>query len=262
MTLFEAVLIAIVEGITEFLPISSTGHMIITEKLLGMKADAFTKAYLVNIQFGAILSVVVLYWKRFIKSLDFYYKLLAAFVPTAILGFLLNDHIDALLDNVHVVAITLLLGGILLVFIDRWLDPKEEVEINYRRSFMVGLYQSIAMVPGVSRSAATIIGGMLQGMTRKQAAEFSFFLAVPTMFAASAYKLLKGVQETPGLFNEDNLGILLLGNVVAFVVAMAAIRFFIAFLTRHGFRWFGWYRIVLGTVLLILLAMGTDLSVV
>ncbi|MCB0791312.1 MAG: undecaprenyl-diphosphate phosphatase [Flavobacteriales bacterium] len=262
MTTFEAVIIAIVEGLTEFLPISSTGHMIITEKLLGTQADVFTKAYIVSIQFGAILSVVVLYWKRFFKSFDFYFKLLAAFVPTAILGFLLDDYIDLLLDDVLVVALALLAGGIVLVFIDRVLHPSKEVTITYGRAFVVGLFQSLAMVPGVSRSASTIIGGMTQGMTRKQAAEFSFFLAVPTMFAASGYKLLRGFQETPEILSDTHLGILLLGNVVAFIVAVLAIRFFIAFLTRYGFRLFGWYRIVLGLLILTLLALGLDLQVI
>ncbi|MCB9193997.1 MAG: undecaprenyl-diphosphate phosphatase [Flavobacteriales bacterium] len=262
MTTSQAIIIAIVEGLTEFLPISSTGHMIIAEKLLGTEADVFTNAYIVNIQFGAILSVVVLYWKRFFQSLDFYFKLLAAFIPTAILGFLLDDHIDALLGDVLVVALMLFIGGIVLVFIDRVLHPTREVPMTYQRAVVVGLFQSLAMVPGVSRSASTIIGGMTQGLTRKQAAEFSFFLAVPTMFAASAYKLLKGYQESPGIFSKDHLDLLLLGNAIAFLVAVLAIRFFITFLTRYGFRLFGWYRIALGLLLIAMLALGMDLQVV
>lgn len=261
MTTLQAILIAIIEGITEFLPISSTGHMIIAEHVLGVPPDAFTKLFTVCIQFGAILSVLVLYWKRFLQSVSFYGKLLIAFLPAAVVGFLFGDAIDALLENVTVVAVTLLLGGFVLLYIDRWLAPKEEVEITPRRSFLIGVFQCIALVPGVSRSAATIIGGMAQKLTRKQAAEFSFFLAVPTMAAASGYKMLKAWKEAPEVFSNGNLGILLLGNVVAFVVAVLAIRFFITWLTRHGFRVFGWYRIIVGIALLVMLAMGADLTV-
>lgn len=261
MTIIQTVLIAIVEGITEFLPISSTGHMIIAEKVLGVPPDDFTKIFTVCIQFGAILSVLVLYWKRFLVSIPFYFKLLIAFLPAAVAGLLFGDRIDALLENVLVVAITLLLGGIVLLFIDRWLDPKEEVEVTPKRAFMIGVYQCIALVPGVSRSAATIIGGMAEKLTRKQAAEFSFFLAVPTMAAASGYKLLKAWMKTPEVFTQANMVTLLIGNAVAFVVAVLAIRFFITWLTKHGFRAFGWYRIAIGAALLVMLAMGMDLSI-
>ncbi len=262
MTVLEAIVIAIVEGLTEFLPISSTGHMVIVQALLGLQPTEFTKAFMVNIQFGAILSVVVLYWRRFVRSWDFYWRLLVAFVPAAIFGLLFGDAIDALLENVSVVAVALLLGGVVLLFVDKWFRPKGVDQVSYPRAFGIGLFQCLALVPGVSRSAATIIGGMALGLTRKHAAEFSFFLAVPTMAAASGYKLLKGWHADPGLFAGNNLGLLLLGNAVAFVVAMLAIKAFVSFLTRHGFRAFGWYRIGVGAVLLVLIAMGSDLSVI
>ncbi len=259
MTIFQAIIIAIVEGITEFLPISSTGHMIITEKILGMESSDFVKAFTVNIQFGAILSVIVLYWKRFFQTLNFYYKLFIAFIPAMVLGFLLSDYIDMMLENVIVVAISLLLGGVFLLFVDKWFNkPKKAQEINYPTAFKIGLFQCIAMIPGVSRSAATIVGGMTQGLNRKTAAEFSFFLAVPTMFAATAYKLLENYKT----INTDNITILLIGNVVAFIVAMIAIKSFIAFLTKYGFKVFGYYRILLGATILILLALGIPLSIV
>jgi len=259
MTLFEAIILAVVEGITEFLPISSTGHMIIAEKLLGMQSNEFTNAYIISIQFGAILSVIALYWKKFFQSVDFYKKLLIAFIPAAILGKLLGDHIDVLLGSVQVVAVSLLLGGVILVFIDKWLAGKDDDdEVTYFKAFKIGLFQCIAMIPGVSRSAATIIGGMSQRLTRQTAAEFSFFLAVPTMFAATAYKLYKNHDA----LTRENVYILLIGNLVAFIVAMLAIKFFITFLQKHGFKLFGYYRIALGLLLLILLALGHDLKLV
>lgn len=260
MNIIQAIIIAIIEGITEFLPISSTGHMIIAQKLLGVPDDPFVKAYIVNIQFGAILSVVLLYWKRFFQSLDFYFKLFVAFIPAAVFGLLFNDAIESLLESVQVVAITLLVGGIILLFIDKWLHPKNDVIITFPKAFVIGLFQCISMIPGVSRSAATIIGGMTQGLTRKQAAEFSFFLAVPTMFGASVLKLYKGIKDTPEIFSGENLKILLVGNVVAFIVAMLAIKFFISFLTKNGFRVFGWYRIALGAILLAMMAKGISLE--
>ena len=235
--------------------------MIITQHLLGIGDDPFVKAFIVNIQFGAILSVVVLYWKRFFQSVDFYFKLFAAFIPSAILGVLLNDLIDSLLESPQTVAISLLLGGVVLVFIDKLLNPSKEVAVTFPKAFVIGLSQCVSMIPGVSRSAATIIGGMTQGLTRKQAAEFSFFLAVPTMFGASVLKLYKGYESHPDIFQGNNIFLLLLGNAVAFVVAMLAIRFFVNFLTKHGFRVFGWYRIILGGLLLILMALGVNLQV-
>jgi undecaprenyl-diphosphatase len=264
MTILETVVIAVVEGITEFLPISSTGHMIITEALLGMNIDEFTKAFTVNIQFGAILSVVVLYWKRFLQSWTFYQKLLVAFLPAAVIGFLANDFIDELLENVMVVAITMLVGGVLLLFVDKWFNKENpEQEVTYPTALKIGFWQCIAMIPGVSRSAASIIGGMQQKLSRTNAAEFSFFLAVPTMAAASGYKLLKIFLDPNGMsMLKDNLTTLLIGNIVAFIVAMIAIKTFITFLQKHGFKVFGWYRIVLGLILITLLLMGVDLKVV
>jgi undecaprenyl-diphosphatase len=258
MTLFQTIVIAIVEGITEFLPISSTGHMIITEKLLGMNIDEFTKAFTVNIQFGAILSVVVLYWRRFLQSWTFYQKLFVAFLPAAVIGFLAHNFIDSLLENVLVVAITMFFGGILLLFVDKWFSKvNPDQEVTYPKALKIGFWQCIAMIPGVSRSAASIIGGMQQKLTRTNAAEFSFFLAVPTMAAASAFKLLKDYKQ----FNAENIGTLVIGNVIAFIVALIAIKTFITFLQKHGFKVFGWYRIVVGLILIVLLLMGVDLKV-
>lgn len=258
MSIWQAIILAIVEGITEFLPISSTGHMIIASSFMGISHLEFTKMFTVNIQFGAILSVLVLYWKRFFQTTDFYFKLLVAFLPAAVIGFLLNDFIDALLENVWVVAISLLLGGIVLIFIDRIANDTREKEISYGTALKIGFFQCIAMIPGVSRSASTIIGGMLQGLSRKQAAEFSFFLAVPTMAAAGGYKLLK----TYDTIQSEDIQTLLIGNLVAFIVAMLAIKFFISFLTKYGFKVFGYYRIILGLILLGLLASGYQLDVV
>jgi undecaprenyl-diphosphatase len=259
MSIWQAVILAIIEGITEFLPVSSTGHMIIASSFMGISHLDFTKMFTVNIQFGAILSVLVLYWKRFFQSTEFYFKLFVAFLPAAVLGLLLNDFIDAMLENVVVVAISLLVGGIILLFIDRIAnDTVTEKEISYFDALKIGFFQCIAMIPGVSRSASTIIGGMLQGLSRKQAAEFSFFLAVPTMAAAGGYKLLK----TYDTIQQEDIKVLLIGNVVAFVVALLAIKFFISFVTKYGFKIFGYYRIVLGLILLGLLASGYKLDVV
>lgn len=258
MTWLEAFIIAVVEGITEFLPVSSTGHMILTEAMLGMQPSDFSKAFIINIQFGAILSVIVLYWKRFFQTFRFYLKLFTGFLPAAVIGFLAGGLIDSLLESVTVVAISLLAGGIILLFVDKWFhNPTPSQEITYPRALKIGFFQVIAMIPGVSRSAATIIGGMAQGLNRKTAAEFSFFLAVPTMFAASAYKLL----ENHKAITSETLPVLLFGNVIAFVVALIAIRSFISFLTRYGFRVFGWYRIILGSAILILMALGIELNI-
>lgn len=263
MSWIEAVIIAIVEGLTEFLPVSSTGHMIITQSLLGIESTEFVKAFTVIIQFGAILSVIVLYWKRFFQTWEFYLKLLVGFIPAAILGLLFSDHIDALLENVTVVAITLVLGGILMLFVDKWFNkPKEEEVVTYKNAFLIGLFQCIAMIPGVSRSMATIVGGMSRGLSRKLAAEFSFFLAVPTMAAATGYKLLKlFTSETGFEMLKENTGVLIIGNVVAFIVALLAIKFFIGFVTKYGFKLFGWYRIVLGAVILVAMLLGYNLTI-
>lgn len=265
MSVFEAIVLAIIEGITEFLPISSTGHMIIGSSMMGIAADPFVKMYTVCIQLGAILSVVVIYFKHFFKSLDFYVKLLVAFIPTAILGLLLKKHIDALLENVVVVGASLLIGGIVFLFIDKLFEKNERSpsrNVTARKGFIIGLFQAISMVPGVSRSAASIIGGLTQGLDRKTAAEFSFFLAVPTMFAATVKSMYDVYKESPELLASSNLSILAIGNVVAFVVAILAIKFFIGILTRYGFKIFGWYRIVVGALILALYLMGYNLNIV
>lgn len=262
MTITEAIIIAIVEGITEFLPISSTGHMIIAESLLKVPKDDFTKLFTVAIQLGAILSVLVLYWKRFfpLNRWNFYFKLLIAVIPALALGALFSDKIDELLESPLTVAITMLAGGFVLLFIDQLFKTQtiqEEQEISFTRAFLIGCWQCVAMIPGVSRSAASIIGGMQQKLTRNLAAEFSFFLAIPTMAAATGFKLLKAFKETPEVMqNSDNITALVVGNIVAFIVAMLAIKFFIGYLQKHGFRLFGWYRIIMGIILLILIQFG------
>ena len=265
MTFIEAVILGIVEGITEFLPISSTGHMIIASSLMGIAEDSFTKTFTVSIQFGAILSVIFLYWKRFFQSLEFYYKLFVAFLPAVIFGKLLNDFIDSLLGNVAVVAYMLLAGGIFLVFLDHILkekaEPEENTPITYGTALKIGLFQVIAMVPGVSRSAATIVGGLFQGLSRKTAAEFSFFLAVPTMFAAMVYKIYQ-FYETGISVESNQIALLVTGNIVAFIVAILAIRSFIAALTRYGLKAYGYYRIGVGIILISLMVMGVDLKIV
>ena len=263
MNLFETIIIAIVEGLTEFLPVSSTGHMIITQGILGVKSTEFVKLFTICIQFGAILSVLVLYWKRFFQTMNFYYKLFVAFIPAAIIGFLAGDFIDSMLESVLVVAIMLILGGVFMLFCDKWFNnPQENQTITYKKGFIIGLFQCIAMIPGVSRSMATIVGGMTQKLTRKTAAEFSFFLAVPTMLAASGYKLLKAIITPEGQqLLMDNMPTLIIGNVVAFIVAMLAIKFFINFLTKYGFKAFGYYRIVVGVIIISLMIFGFDLSV-
>lgn len=280
MDWLQAIIIAIVEGLTEFLPVSSTGHMIITENMLGVPIDdKFVNAFTVIIQFGAILSVVVLYWKRFfrlgkvkdgatgwrafLQKYDFYWKLLVAFIPAAVIGFVLGDFIEGLMGNVWVVAAMLVGVGVLLLFVDKWFDNKEDKPLTERRAFTIGLFQCIAMIPGTSRSFATIAGGMQQGLTRKTAAEFSFFLAVPTMAAATGYELLKMMLKPE--YREvlsQNLDVLLIGCVVAFIVAVLAIKFFISFLTKYGFKAFGWYRIIVGGVILALLLTGHTLQMV
>lgn len=279
LTLLETIVIAIVEGLTEFLPVSSTGHMIIAQGVLGVESTPFVKAFTVIIQFGAILSVVCLYWKRFFRlnpkpvpagstsvrrflhKFDFYWKLLVAFIPAAIFGFLFSDKIDELLESVTVVAVMLILGGIFMLFTDRIFrdEAGRKTELTEAKAFRIGLFQCIAMIPGVSRSMATIVGGMAQKLSRKDAAEFSFFLAVPTMFAATAYKVVKLFMEGGTEVLRQNLTALVVGNVVAFVVALLAIKFFIAFVTKYGFKAFGWYRIVVGAWIIVMLLLGKDL---
>jgi undecaprenyl-diphosphatase len=265
MDLLHAVLLAIVEGITEFLPISSTGHMIIVSSFLGIASDPFTKTFTISIQLGAILSVVVLYWKRFFQSFQFYIKLFIAFLPAAVVGFLLNDYIDALLERVDVVAVMLILGGILFLFIDKLFttyEASKNLEISNATALKIGFFQVISILaPGISRSAATIIGGLSQKLTKKAAAEFSFFLAVPTMFAATGYKLLK-FYKSGNSFGGSEILLLVVGNIVAFVVALIAVKAFIGFLTKNGFKVFGYYRIALGVLILTLLLFGVKLSLV
>lgn len=262
MTFIEAIILAIIEGLTEFLPVSSTGHMIIASTFMGNASDSFVKLFTVAIQFGAILSVVLVYFKKFIKSINFYVLLFVAFLPTGIIGLSLKSYVDALLEEVVVVAISLLVGGVVLLFVDKYFAKNEKEgteEVSYKTAFIIGIIQSIAMIPGVSRSAATIIGGMSQKLTRKAAAEFSFFLAVPTMFAAT----LKSMWDEKELLIESTNNewiILLMGNVIAFIVAYFAIKSFISFLNKNGFKVFGYYRIVLGGLILILLAAGVNLE--
>ncbi len=288
MSILEAIIIAIVEGLTEFLPVSSTGHMIIAQALLGVESTPFVKAFTVIIQFGAILSVVVLYWKRFFRmnpiqvfdketvaetsgtnkawiylkrflhKYDFYWKLFIAVLPAGFLGLLFGDFIDTLLENVMVVAVMLVIGGIVMLFVDKWFNnPSEDQSISWKRALKIGFFQCIAMIPGVSRSFATIVGGMSSKLNRRNAAEFSFFLAVPTMAAAAGYKLYQLLKDpVSATMLQENIFVLILGNVVAFLVAILAIKFFIDFLTKHGFKAFGWYRIIVGAVLIVLLLTG------
>lgn len=285
MTVLQTIIVAIVEGLTEFLPVSSTGHMIITQALLGVEMTPFVKAFNVIIQFGAILAVVLLYWKRFfrldhsptpehftplqrfLQKWDFYYKLLIAFIPAMVIGALGNKLIDRLLGSVEVVAVMLVVGGVFMLFCDKLFgNGSENTQLTKKRAFMIGLFQCIAMIPGVSRSMATIVGGMAQKLTRKDAAEFSFFLAVPTMFAATCLDMLKLLlpmyKSNDYSMLMDHLSTLALGSVVAFVVALVAIKAFIAYLTKYGFRMFGIYRIIVGSIILIWLMMGHSLAMV
>lgn len=281
MTLWQTIVVAIVEGLTEFLPVSSTGHMIITQNLMGVESTPFVKAFTVIIQFGAILSVIVLYHKRFFRlnrtpapkgssplkqflhKWDFYWKLFVAFIPAAIIGYLFSDYVDMMLGSVEIVAVMLVVGGVFMLFCDRIFHKgKDDMhQLTERKALYIGLFQCIAMIPGVSRSMATIVGGMAQNMSRKAAAEFSFFLAVPTMFAATAYSILTFFKDEESIqVIRDNIGILLLGSLVAFVVAMLAIKFFIDFLTKYGFKAFGWYRIIVGFIILAMLLTGHELT--
>ena len=281
MTTLETIILAIVEGLTEFLPVSSTGHMIITQNLLNMESTPFVKAFTVIIQFGAILSVVVLYWKRFFQlnttpppagssryetfrhKWDFYYKLLIAFLPAAVIGFLANKLIDRLLGSVLVVATMLVVGGIFMLFCDRLFNKGDEkTNLSEGKALKIGFFQCLAMIPGVSRSMATIVGGMAQGLARKRAAEFSFFLAVPTMFAATCWDLYKLVRDGGLETLSANMAPLLIGSVVAFLVAMAAIKGFVNFLTKYGFKAFGIYRILVGGFIIIWLLAGHPLAMV
>jgi undecaprenyl-diphosphatase len=255
MDYFQAVVLAIIEGITEFLPISSTGHMIIASSFFGIAHDDFTKLFTVAIQLGAILSVVVLYFRRFFQTLDFYLKLFVAFLPAVVFGLLFSKKIDALLENPVTVAVSLVLGGIILLKVDDWFTSKEETqttdEITYPTALKIGLFQCLAMIPGVSRSGASIIGGMAQKLSRTTAAEFSFFLAVPTMLGATVKKCYDYYKDGYVL-SDQQINLLIIGNVVGFIVAMLAIKSFIGYLSKHGFKMFGYYRIIAGLAILII----------
>ncbi len=265
MSIFQAILLAIVEGLTEFLPVSSTGHMILTSSIMGISDEAFTKLFEISIQFGAILAVVALYWKKFFnfKNFRFYLKLLLAVIPALVFGMLFDDWIDRTLGDPIFIASVLLIGGIFLLFIDSIFKKgkiEEEGKVSIVKAMIIGTYQCLAILfPGLSRSAATIIGGMQQGLTRKAAAEFSFFLAVPTMAAATGYKMYKFIDSN-GMFSGEQIKLLAIGNMVAFIVALLAIKFFVSFLTKHGFKIFGIYRIIVGAVILILAAFGYNLQ--
>lgn len=259
MNTFQAIILAIIEGITEFLPVSSTGHMVIASAFFNIGDDPFTKLFEVVIQFGAILSVVVLYWKKFMdfKRVSFYFKLFVAILPALAFGALFKKHIEAVLEKPLFISIVLFAGGVILLYVDKWFKQgsiEKEEEITYKKAFFIGMYQVLAVLfPGLSRSAATIIGGMQQKLTRSLAADFSFFLAVPTMAAATLKSLYDIWKDEPALLNTQGINFLLLGSSIAFVVALLAIRFFIRFLQQNGFRIFGWYRIVLGAVLILLI---------
>ena len=278
MDILQTVIIAIVEGLTEFLPVSSTGHMIIAQSLLGVESTPFVKAFTVIIQFGAILSVICLYWRRFFypeagrqgktywqAMFDFYARLVVGVLPAVVLGLAFNDLIEENLGNVSLVAWMLIVGGVFMLFCDRIFNKgSEHTQLTYKRAFVIGFIQCISMIPGVSRSMSTIVGGMSQRLTRKAAAEFSFFLAVPTMFGATCletFKMIKG-GEASVLSQGNNLEMLLLGSVVAFIVAILAIKFFINYVTRYGFAAFGWYRIVVGLMIILCGLLGVNLQMV
>ncbi len=284
MDWLQTVIIAIVEGLTEFLPVSSTGHMIITQNLLGIEqGDSFVHAFTFIIQFGAILSVVCLYWKQFFQldhtpapegssafgrlkhKYRFYWLLFIGVLPAVVIGLLAKKSglLDWLLDSVEVVAIMLVVGGVFMLFCDRLFNKGTDAnQVNERRAFNIGLYQCISVIPGVSRSMATIVGGMTQGLTRKRAAEFSFFLAVPTMAGATLLDLLDLLKEEASWATTHNICMLVLGCVVAFIVALLAMKWFVGFLTKYGFKAFGYYRIVVGTIIIVLLLTGHSLAMV
>ena len=275
MDFIQTIIIAIVEGLTEFLPVSSTGHMIIIQNLLGVpKGDPFVHAFTFIIQFGAILSVVCLYWKRFFQmrtkeefqaKLKFYGLLIVGVFPAVVVGLLAKKSglLDWLLDSVTVVAITLVLGGVFMLFCDRLFNTTDKTEdVNWQRAFKIGCFQCLSVIPGMSRSMSTIVGGMQQGLTRKRAAEFSFFLAVPTMAGATLLDLVEMFEEGTNWATTTNIKLLLLGCIIAFLVAIFAMKWFVAFLTKYGFKAFGWYRIIVGLVILVLLATGHSLTMV
>jgi len=265
MNTLQAIILAIIEGLTEFLPVSSTGHMIIASSFFGIAHDDFTKLFTIVIQLGTILSVVVLYFKRFFQSVDFYFKLFVAFIPAVVLGLLLSDFIDSLLENPITVAVSLVIGGVLLLKVDDWFGntPKEEIpqEISYPTAFKIGLFQCLAMIPGVSRSGASIVGGMTQKLSRTTAAEFSFFLAIPTMLGATVKKSYDFYKDG-FVLTQDQIHLLIIGNVVGFIVALIAIKSFIGYLSKHGFKMFGYYRIIAGIAVLLIHFFVQKLTVI
>jgi len=260
MTLFQSIIIAIIEGLTEFLPISSTGHMILASAAMNIHEDEFVKTFEIGIQLGAILAIALMYIKRFFRGWTIYFKLLAAFIPTAIVGLLAYDYIKAYLFNPIVVSVSLILGGIVLIFIDKKVvnsesDLVEVEDLSYKNAFFIGLFQCLSMVPGTSRAAATIIGGVFNGLDKKQAMEFSFLLAVPTMIAATGYDLLKSDLT----MTNEQISFMGIGLVVAFITAWIAVKLFLKYVSNHGFMAFGYYRIALGILFLIFM-WGTDLG--
>lgn len=261
MDILKAIVLAIIEGITEYLPVSSTGHMIIASSFFGIAQEEFTKLFTIVIQLGTILSVVALYFKRFFQSIDFYFKLLVAFIPAVVFGLLLSDVIDSLLENPITVAISLVLGGIVLLKVDDWFGDGENIDISYATAFKIGLFQCLAMIPGVSRSGASIVGGMTQKLSRTAAAEFSFFLAVPTMLGATLKKSYDYYNAGFTLTSEQ-INFLIIGNVVGFLVALLAIKTFIGYLSKHGFKMFGYYRIIVGLAILLIHYFVRPLTVI
>lgn len=274
MTILQSIIIAIVEGLTEFLPVSSTGHMILAEGIMGMQNTEYLRAFTVMIQFGAILSVLALYFRRFLpwgreaecqdglQGFNLYWLMIVGCIPAGVLGVLFEDYIDMLLGNVWVVVAMLFLGGLVMIYMDRRFETERPQLVTPKKALVVGAFQCLAMIPGVSRSMATIFGGMHQGLTRAQAAEFSFFLAIPTMFGATLLKAYK-LYKTSGVeIFTDNWRTLLIGNVVAFLVALAAIKFFIGFVTKYGFRGFGYYRIAIAIVFALLMLLGVNVELV
>lgn len=261
MDTLQAIILGIIEGLTEFLPVSSTGHMIIASSFFGIAHDDFTKLFTIVIQLGTIMSVVVLYFKRFFQSMDFYYKLFVAFLPAVVLGLLLNDVIDSLLESPITVAISLIIGGFILLKVDDWFGDGEETEISYLTALKIGFFQCLAMIPGVSRSGASIVGGMSQKLTRKAAAEFSFFLAVPTMLGATVKKSYD-YYEAGFQLTSQQTNLLIIGNVVGFLVALIAIKTFITYLSKHGFKIFGYYRIIAGVAVLLIHFFIQELTVI
>lgn len=266
MTLIQTIILSIVEGLTEFLPISSTGHMALVSAVMGIEKSDFTKLFIENIQFGTILSVLVLYWRKFFdfKKLQLYVKLIIAFIPAAVLGVLFKKHIDQLIGTPLFIACTMFFGGIVLLFVDNWFkNPtiESEEKISNKNALFIGLFQVLAVVlPGISRSAATIIGGMQQKLTRKAAAEFSFFLAVPTLAGAFVKSLWDAYKETPEILTKHNVSVLAIGNLIGFLVAIVAIKGFISYLTKHGFRFFGYYRVIVGLIIIIMIFMRGNIS--